>query len=49
MRVLKAAVLGLALAGFSVTAASACGMGKKSAQTIKPDSKQTVVTNDSKK
>ena len=51
MRIVKAAVIGLALVGFTGTAAMACGWGKskKTAQTVKPDTKQTTVSSDTKK
>lgn len=51
MRIVKAAVIGLAIVGFTGTTALACGYGKsqKSAQTIKPDTKQTTVSSDTKK
>ena len=51
MRIVKAAGIGLALVGFTGTTAMACGWskGKKSAQTIKPDTKQTTVSSDTKK
>ena len=50
MRVLRAAVIGLAVVGFSGTTALACGWGKgkKTAQTVKPDTKQTTVSSDTK-
>lgn len=52
MRILKAAVLGLAIAGFGASTALACGMGskKEGAQTTIQDTGsgtgQTTVTND---
>lgn len=51
MRIVKAAVIGLALVGFTGTTAMACGWGKgkKSAQTIKPGTKQTTISSDTKK
>ncbi|MEQ8701559.1 MAG: hypothetical protein RLT05_33980 [Bauldia litoralis] len=51
MRILKAAVLGLAIAGFAGGAAVAeCSYHKdKSAQTTTPTTKQTTVSNDTKK
>jgi len=47
MRVVKIAVLGLAIIGFTAGTAAACGWSK-SAQTKKPTVKQTVVTNTTK-
>lgn len=51
MRLLKAAVLGLAIVGFTGAGASACGWGKKkqSASTVKTDTKQSTVSSDTKK
>jgi hypothetical protein len=51
MRILKAAVLGLAVAGFAGGPALAdCGWHKgKTAQSTKQTTKQTTVTNDTKK
>jgi len=47
MRVVKAAVLGLSIIGFTAGTAAACGWSK-SAETKKPTVKQTVVTNTTK-
>lgn len=47
MRVVKAAVLGLSIIGFTAGTAAACGWGK-TAETKKPTTKQTVVTNSTK-
>jgi hypothetical protein len=51
MRILKAAVLGLAVAGFAGGSALAdCSYHKgKTAQSTKPTTKQTTVTNDTTK
>jgi hypothetical protein len=51
MRIVKVAVLGLALVGFTGGAALAnCGWKHgKTAQTTKQTTKQTTVTNDTKK
>ena len=51
MRIVKAAVIGLAIVGFTGATAMACGWGKsqKTAQTVKPTIKQTTVTSDTKK
>ena len=52
MRMVKAAIIGLALIGFSGSAAFAqagCGSSKGSAQTTTPDTKQTTVSSDTKK
>lgn len=51
MRIVKAALVGFAIIGFTGTTAMACGWGKgkKSAQTIKPGAKQTTVSGDTKK
>ena len=48
MRVLKATVLGLALIGFTGSAALACGW-KSTAQTEKPKTSQSTVTSDKTK
>jgi len=47
MRVVKVAVLGLSIIGFSAGTAMACGWSK-TAETKKPTVKQTVVTNTTK-
>ena len=47
MRIVKAAVLGIALTGFVAGSALACGMGK-TAQTTKPETQQSTVSSDKK-